>query len=337
MSKTNEQTTIKVDAFKLRAFPIIANRRCYGFLVAIKEIDKWREIDDAAMEHAITIFAIEYLKLAAVEETQIRLRGEFLEELTNRNFKDKASALEQGKKLGFDLSLKQAVFHIRLPENDKDLDILQERMKHAMAKFPRQYIFHRKRDAFLLLVEVKSQKPHVKSECNEIAAELQKKWLAKFPKSPLTIGIGKPYQDVHKLGDSAREAKYAVEFSPLLLIKKDIIHYEDLGAFHLLIQMKETGLNLNGFYEEHIGQLIERSKQGMDLVHTLEIFFKNNQGIQPTANELFVHRHTLKYRLNQIQNKTGFDLSCADERMKLQLAILAYKLEKFYENNRKGG
>lgn len=96
--------------------------------------------------------------------------------------------------------------------------------------------------------------------------------------------------------------------------------------------MKELGISLAEFYEEQIGSLLEGSKHGIDYVHTLELYFKHNLNIQATAAELFIHRHTLKYRLRQIESRSGSDLNSADARLTLQLAIAAYKLEQYFNS-----
>lgn len=42
--------------------------------------------------------------------------------------------------------------------------------------------------------------------------------------------------------------------------------------------------------------------------HTAEVFLRNNLNINAASKELFMHRNTLIYRLNKIENQTGLDL-----------------------------
>ncbi len=67
----------------------------------------------------------------------------------------------------------------------------------------------------------------------------------------------------------------------------------------------------------------------MDLITTLEAYLYFNQNIKNTAEDLYIHRHTLKYRLGQIEKKTGANLSSFEDCTKLYLAILAYKLVNY--------
>ncbi|WP_085994026.1 CdaR family transcriptional regulator [Oceanobacillus senegalensis] len=54
---------------------------------------------------------------------------------------------------------------------------------------------------------------------------------------------------------------------------------------------------------------------------TLESFFNHNLHIQKAANELYVHRNTLIYRLNKITEQTGIDPRKFEGALSLQVAI----------------
>lgn len=338
--KNYQSLAIEMKNFKTILFPIVANERYYGMIIAFKELEKWTEIDLTAIEHAATVYAIEYMKESAIDQTQIRLRGEFLEEILHISFKNSTIALERGKKLGFDLSLTQAVFYLKFTTYDKSDHI--KKLVHALYNHTfftmegqgRQLIIKENLEGVTILAEVKPSKYLTpKQDCFNVAKVLTEKWEKKHPDQPLLIGIGKAYDHVNKLSQSAIEAKYACDLASLLLSEKTIIHYDDLGTYHLLLQMKDLGIDLKQFYEEHIGELIMHNNKGIDLIHTLEIYFKHNLNIQLTASNLFVHRHTLKYRLIQIEKRTGYNLRSADERLKMQLAIAAYKLDKYFSKS----
>jgi carbohydrate diacid regulator len=57
------------------------------------------------------------------------------------------------------------------------------------------------------------------------------------------------------------------------------------------------------------------------LQRTLKEWFKHNNQSTPTANALFIHRHTLEYRLNRIAEITGLKLADFDDRLSLYIAV----------------
>src|SRR5690625_7097612 len=80
--------------------------------------------------------------------------------------------------------------------------------------------------------------------------------------------------------------------------------------------MKRLGIKLSTIYSENINRLQAESGKEIDLIETIEIYFKNNQSIQQTAKELFIHRHTLRYRLDQVEQRTGLNLKSTDDLLK---------------------
>ncbi|MGP4074599.1 PucR family transcriptional regulator [Halobacillus sp. K22] len=329
---------LELHRFKILFYPISANEKNYGCLIAIKELEEWSELHVSTLEHAAAVFAIEYLKEEAVLQTQLRLRGEFLEQLINKNFQTSSMALERGKKLGFDLSLSQAILYVKLvnvkdsSQFKKSMDLLYDLTRAELEKQGRQYLIRERFEGLMILFEVKERKnKNWKEDSLTTARSLHRIWKEKLPRTSVMIGVGRTYADVSRLNQSAIEAEYAADLHSLLFTEKEIIHYDDLGTFHLLLQMKEAGLSLKQFYEEQMGSLLNKSKQGIDLIHTLEAFFKHNNHIQAAASDLFIHRHTLKYRLNLIEERSGYNLDSADDRLKLQLAMAAYKLEQYFQ------
>ncbi|XKM13452.1 sugar diacid recognition domain-containing protein [Orbaceae bacterium ac157xtp] len=57
------------------------------------------------------------------------------------------------------------------------------------------------------------------------------------------------------------------------------------------------------------------------LQKTLQTWFNNNVQNGETANELFIHRNTLEYRLSKIAKLTGLNLAKFDDRMLLYIAL----------------
>jgi carbohydrate diacid regulator len=57
------------------------------------------------------------------------------------------------------------------------------------------------------------------------------------------------------------------------------------------------------------------------LRHTIDVWFAHNGHSVATANALHIHRNTLDYRLRQISEVTGLDLTNTDDRMLLYIAM----------------
>ncbi|MFP3607866.1 PucR family transcriptional regulator, partial [Paraburkholderia sp. SIMBA_053] len=67
-------------------------------------------------------------------------------------------------------------------------------------------------------------------------------------------------------------------------------------------------------------------EQGSELVHSLTVYFRNGGSVRKAAAQLFVHEHTLTYRLKRIEQLTSRSLKDYREKFELWLAIEARAL-----------
>lgn len=68
--------------------------------------------------------------------------------------------------------------------------------------------------------------------------------------------------------------------------------------------------------------LVDYDRQnGSDLVATLKAYLDNERNVSKTADALFMHRNSIKYRLEKIESLLTSDLNDADNRLLLLLAI----------------
>ena len=65
---------------------------------------------------------------------------------------------------------------------------------------------------------------------------------------------------------------------------------------------------------------------GSDLVDTLETYLRLNGSVAAVAEVLALHRNTVRYRLTQITELTGYDPSLTPDRVQLWLALAVRRL-----------
>lgn len=321
-----------MDPFFFTVYPIIAKQSCYGWIVMKKEKADWQEIHDLAIEQAAPIYAIEFLKQQAVEETQLRIQNNFLTDIFNRNYVNEETLLDQAEKFGYDLSLNQAAFYLSFKETQEGAGMMKQlssTVVQLLGMRKKQHLIQTKLDSLIFLTDIEGEtsKEHYEYSI-ELAKAVVKNWRYQFRDSDMIVGIGKCYRDIRDLRKSAEQAKISAELYDLLDTHDAMAHYEDLGIYSLLLDMEQGGIKLSEVYGKYIQELINKERQGVDFIETLDIFFKNNLSIQDAAEQLFIHRHTFRYRLNQIERRTGLEIKSSDDLLKLQLGVMSYKLEK---------
>jgi purine catabolism regulator len=136
-------------------------------------------------------------------------------------------------------------------------------------------------------------------------------------------GIGTPAQTLDDWLNSFRQAGQALEMAQRLSEPRPLF-YPDLLVYRLLLQI-EPSPELKAFQQEILGPLLEH-ENGKELIRTLEVYFERNGNLKKTAHNLYIHRNTLIYRLERIQEITSLDLDNPETRLALQLTLHIHKM-----------
>lgn len=128
-------------------------------------------------------------------------------------------------------------------------------------------------------------------------------------------GIGK----VHK---SYKEATKILKLVRVLNAKDDMIFYEDLGYYKLLIAIEDQEV-IEAYYKETIEPIVRYdSFNQTDLRSVLESYLRHSGSVKDTAEEMFIHRNTVNYKIKKIEELLQIDLSDLNNRIKLTMGIM---------------
>jgi PucR family transcriptional regulator, purine catabolism regulatory protein len=138
---------------------------------------------------------------------------------------------------------------------------------------------------------------------------------------PLRVGIGNPAAP-DAIRDSYLSAVFALRAAP----EWRIASAPDLGAFDLLLGAQSRPV-LQGFVRSLVGPLVERDRErSSELVPSLRAYLEAAGRWEQGAQALGIHRHTLRYRIRQAEALLGRDLSSAEDRLELWLALKALEV-----------
>ena len=130
--------------------------------------------------------------------------------------------------------------------------------------------------------------------------------------------------DAGSVGRSLREARYALQVCRL----EGWQHagFEQLGTYRLLLSMTEPDA-LRAFADALLAPLdAYDADHGGELLASLQAFLQHNARWETAAAQLYVHRHTLRYRMRKVEELTGRDLTNSFDRMEFWLALRARDL-----------
>jgi DNA-binding PucR family transcriptional regulator len=94
-----------------------------------------------------------------------------------------------------------------------------------------------------------------------------------------------------------------------------------MGIYRLLLGVEDKEL-INDYLTNTIGKIIKYDAENKtNLCETLECYLRNNGSVNETSKEMFVHRNTINYKLNKLEEILDADLSSLELRMQLMMAL----------------
>lgn len=139
-----------------------------------------------------------------------------------------------------------------------------------------------------------------------------------------TIGIGRPVSALLEWRTSYIEAMNTQRIATQWKIYEPV-YFADLGVYRLLSLLQETP-EIKTFYRETLGDLADEQYAHDEFITTMEAFFFEHGNLSQTANRLHVHRNTLLYRMERIEQIGGFDLDNPETRLAVFLALKIRRL-----------
>lgn len=133
------------------------------------------------------------------------------------------------------------------------------------------------------------------------------------------VGIGGAYSQANGLRWSYFEAREAATRG------LDVNVPERLSLTSLLLASEDVPME--DMAQEALGPLLAfDSAHGAELMDTLETYLRLNGSVASVAEALTLHRNTVRYRLTQIAELTGYDPALTSDRVQLWLALAVRRL-----------
>ena len=134
---------------------------------------------------------------------------------------------------------------------------------------------------------------------------------------PKPEGIGElGIAEASDTAEGSRRARAAAKVAAYF--GQQVVRYEQVVPLAAVLDAPDE--DRAAFVDAHLGVILSDSR-GEDLVTSLDAYYKHGS-IATAARALFVHRHTLEYRLKRIEDLVDADLSDPMTKLLMQLALL---------------
>lgn len=146
----------------------------------------------------------------------------------------------------------------------------------------------------------------------------------------IAIGVGDAGVGVDGLDRSHREANRALEVARLMDGDDSERNIADVGSYAVLAASSAvSAVDQQLFVRRYLEPLMDYDRvHNAGCVETLQTYFECVANVQRTADKLFLHLSTVRYRLKRIEEIAQIDLREEEDRLCMQLAL---RLTRFGE------
>ena len=314
--------------------PIVVSGMPVGYLSIIGREDELDEIDRVAAGRAAAVCALEIAKRQAISEAEKRIRSDFLDDLFAGHFTSEAAIISRGQLLGFDPLKQYAVVIFDLDTSSAYLEWMSShneqystQLRQAFSRGLTEEVARVNPGALLRLnsesavalypVDSDGGMPAVRLQVEVIRGRVA----SRLDGMTVSAALGRLYPRALDAPRAYREAEQALMIALRLFGPNRTTAFDDLGIYRLLFHLHGTP-ELASFYEETLQKVVEHDERhGSELVPTLKAFFASHGNLSKTAEMLYLHRNTVSYRLQRIEEITGLRLDDEEDRFQLQLAL----------------
>jgi purine catabolism regulator len=285
--------------------PVAAQGRVEAFL-ALGKREALTQFDRIVSSHALSLLALELAKTRAVSDTERRLKGDLLDRLLREAFTPHETGFSL-ERLGFDLDEPVQVVVL---SGDGSTEQLQLATEDVLAHLPGPFLCSA-RDELVVVATRPGPDGSVSALRSAVAGKTRCRVVA---------GAGNPVA-IHELAQGFRQAQHALQVCRTE--GREVAEFRDLGTYQLLLSLQDPEA-LRTFADSVLAPLDRYDEaHGGDLVLSLRAFLDRNARWESAAKDLYVHRHTLRYRMRKVEELTQRDLSSARDRMEFFLALRA--------------
>ncbi|HEX5439419.1 MAG TPA: PucR family transcriptional regulator ligand-binding domain-containing protein [Ktedonobacterales bacterium] len=297
--------------------PIVVARKIYGYVWIIAGRRELEPLDFHAIEHAATVAALILFRDQTGRQAEERAESRILSRLLAEDARLDNTLREEAARFRLRLEAPHAIIVIDAGRNE--VRAVELAARNAVRRAGLAAAMGERAGRVVVLVEG-SRAEVIIELCQRIITEAQPL------EDTIRVGASPLHEDAATLQRAYEHALEALALLPALGDDRKVAQFDELGILHWLHAVPQDLLVENAFARS-IQRLAEHDRaRSAELLHTLEVFLECDGNSVRAAEKLIVHRHTLKYRLQRIEELCAVDLSDPLCKLNLRAALLSRRM-----------
>ncbi|WP_313469707.1 PucR family transcriptional regulator [Carnobacterium sp.] len=309
----------------------IPNLEFTSFELIIHEVDFSIPVEDfMAIENTVSFLQMELLKKHAVLQNNLNYKNSIISDLLNDRMENKEEVIEKTTYLKLENSPNYRVLicHFSNASLDRDNSDVAQKKEHQFTltfteeikKYWPQRVYLIRQNKIVFIVDTQTDDEEALKEKIAKSIQISKK---KFQLNNLKMTVNFSYTgNLFHLPSLYKQAQDTQKITALFGESDVIYSYRDIGIYQLFAESN----NLQHFEKYIPTSLLELNKDHPDLIETLKVFLDMNQNYKTTADALFVHPKTVRYRIDKIKQLISIDFHNAEELLQINIGLRLLKM-----------
>ncbi|QRG69996.1 PucR family transcriptional regulator [Brevibacillus choshinensis] len=302
-----------------------------------RDLHSWEKV---AIEQSAALLSLEMERQRTVNETYQRFRNDFLQWLVSGHAGPRDVLTRRAQEVGWELH-DHYISVVLTAEviNQKTLTCWQE--NHALLEMINRHFSRTSdhiltgldRDNHVLLLVPFDDQLATRPESGILP--LLKQALSPNRDFPVSIGVGRCHLGWEGISQSYREAQIslrtafhtidsslAADDRPPLRIQS----YRELALERILFA-EQPNIEAQLLAEECLSKIVQYdAEKNGQLLQTLQVFIQMDGNHADAANRLYVHKNTIKYRLQLIRELTGLQPENGQDQLLFRIALTVHAI-----------
>lgn len=320
--------------------PIDAGEKLLGYIILTSQESSKNKLDEylsVIIEQAVILLAFLLQNRQALLQKERNYLDNFIRDSINQQYDSQADLIQKAKVFKWNLHFPNIIMLIDIDEESPekrlsyyykilDSGIITDELSRQL-EIPRENckvaLYETHIICFISVALLTSLYSRLDKAGNILIKRLK-------TYSHVRVSFSNKFFSSSEIKNAYEEANLVQNiYKEISLNKSSINFYKDLGMYKLfhLIDDKES---LKSFVNEKIGPIIESDENNsMHLIMTLKTLIAHNMNLKKSAEALFIHYNSLRYRVNKLKD-LGINLEDGNELAELAVAcqLLTYLNDK---------
>ena len=324
-------------------FPVVAGSTFYGVLIVPNLEAELEKAKTVAMEAGAMAISLDILKEKAIREAERRNELDFFNELLLGNIKNRENIISQACRFGLNATgsyfvvlvelNKESIYYGKAVQSSPDLSKeelekkLYRLLHYALEKENAEGMVVEALGSLVILVRVpdKLENERIPDYSKALLLKIKDIVQARMDGLPVYMAIGDSCDNIERINVAYLEAWETIDIGKKLYNNDFALTYSDMAPYHLVKNFLTSTGNTKLYARIYEPLMKYDREKGGELIQTLETYLECNFSRTKTAEKLHLHRNSLNYRLQKIEELLEQDIDRLDT-FSLLLASISRRL-----------